>query len=76
MKTIRRKLDEIGGIDLGSSEKNVLKGGAYDYPYCFCIDDEGLTHVYGLCGLPTIDDCKQAAQNLYPDFTCFCVGID
>ena len=67
MKTIRRKLDEIDGIDLISADKKVLKGGVgLDVMYnCYWIGTNEIA-MSGLCSLGEVA-CDLAFYELYGD---------
>ena len=71
MKTIRRNLDEICGSDLGSADRNVLKGGGETYPSCICTF-EGFVINWGLCGIGTPLECKTQIENENPGYDSYC----
>jgi hypothetical protein len=80
MKTIRRNLDEIGGVELTSNQILALRGGdAAQQIWCNCTVQGGGSFT-GYCGLSTVPACEEALRNMYPypDYDCACetVGIN
>lgn len=85
MKTIRRKLDELSGIDLGSDDQKVLKGGAAGYFIidCTCKNGgENLMDIWWVSTENVIDTyyaqymCEEATNGMGDSFACTIEGVE
>jgi hypothetical protein len=80
MKTIRRNLDEVGGVELTSNQILALRGGDEGQQiWCNCTVQGGGSF-NGYCGLSTVAECEYELSLMYPlpDYDCACetVGIN